>query len=371
MKRNLIYIALLVIVAACSGTDKKAQLEKLIAQRDALNTQIEQLESELNINPDSAKTKLIDVRVTEVVPQTFKHYIEIQGKVDGEDNISVSSQAPGQVTAIHVKEGDAVRKGQVLVDLDVKVLRQSLEQVKTQYEFAKTVFEKQKYLWEKKIGSEIQYLQAKNNKEALEQNIATLKDQIEMSRIVAPISGTIEELPMKVGQMISPGTPGSAIRIVNMSRAKIVADLGESYAAKVRVGNETHISFPDFNEEIVTKLSFSSKYIDPTNRTFKAECWIDNNKYELRANMIATMKINDYTSDSALVVPVNIIQKSLEGDFIWIAKTVNSEAVAERRNIRQGRAYNGLVEITSGLTPGDRVVSTGYQGLKDGDRLKY
>lgn len=370
MKRNLIFVAVLMILASC-GSDKKAQLDELIAKRDKLNDQIVKLQGELSIDPDSVKTKIIDVRVTEMQPQTFKHYIEIQGKVDGEDNISVSSQSPGQVTAIYVKEGDAVRKGQVLVDLDVKVLRQSLEQVKTQYEFAKTVFEKQKYLWEKKIGSEIQYLQAKNNKEALEQNMATLKEQIEMGRIVAPINGTIEELPMKVGQMISPGTPGSSIRIVNMSRAKIVADLGESYAARVRVGNETHIAFPDFSEEIVTKLSFSSKYIDPVNRTFRAECWIDNNKYELRANMIATLKINDYTSDSALVVPVNVIQKSLEGDFVWLASAKNGAASAERRYVRQGRSYNGLVEITNGLIRGEQVVTTGFQGLKEGERLKY
>lgn len=371
MKRNLIYIAFLMVVAACGSGDKKAKLDELIAQRDKLNDQIAQIQAELNINPDSAKTKMVDVRITEMTPQTFKHYIEIQGKVDGEDNIEVSSQSPGQVTAIHVKEGDAVRKGQVLVELDVKVLRQSLEQLKTQYELAKTVFEKQKYLWEKKIGSEIQYLQAKNNKDALEQNMATLKEQIDMSRIVSPINGTIEELPMKVGQLLSPGVPGSAIRIVNMKRAKIVADLGESYAAKVREGNETFIVFPDFNEQIVARLSFASKYIDPVNRTFRAECWINNNEYELRANMIATMKINDYINDSALVVPANVIQKSLQGDFVWLAVLKDSQASAERRLIRQGSVYNGLVEITDGLKRGDLVVTTGFQSLKDGDRLKY
>lgn len=370
MKRNLLFIAVVLLLAACS-TDKKAELEKLIVQRDELSQKIKQLELELNVTPDSLKMKTVDVRVTEMQPQLFKHYIEIQGKVDGEDNISVSSQSPGQVTAIHVKEGDAVRKGQVLVDLDVKVLNQSLQQVKTQYEFAKTVFEKQKYLWEKKIGSEIQYLQAKNNKEALEQNIATLKEQIDMSRIVAPINGTIEELPMKLGQMISAGTPGSAIRIVNMAKAKIVAELGESYAAKVRVGNETRIAFPDFKEEITTTLSFSSKYIDPVNRTFRAECWIDNNKYELRANMIATMKINDYSNDSALVVPVNVIQKALDGDFVWLASVKNGQVKSERRMVRTGEAYNGLVEIVHGLDKGDRVVTTGFQGLKDGEWLKF
>lgn len=370
MKRNLIFIALVAFLASC-GTDKKAELANLIAQRDKLNQQIEQLQAELNINADSTNMKMVDVRVTELMPVTFKHFIEIQARVDGEDNLSVGAQSPGQVTAIYVKEGDAVRKGQVLVELDVKVLHQSLEQVKTQYNFAKTVYEKQKYLWEKKIGSELQYLQAKNNMDALEQNMATLREQIDMSRIVSPINGTIEELPMKVGQLISPGVPGSSIRIVNMSRAKIVAEMGESYAAKVRVGNEAHIAFPDFNEEIVTKLSFTSKYIDPVNRTFRAECWINNNKYELRANMIATMKINDYSNDSALVVPVNVIQKSMEGDFVWIVATKDGRPIAERRLVRQGEAYNGLVEIVNGLTKGDRVVSTGFQGLKDGEWLKF
>lgn len=370
MRRYIIISVLALAVVACSS-DKKAELQSLIQQRDKLNAQIEQLEKEVG-GVDSVKQRITSVKITDMAFTPFVHYIEIQGKVEGEDNVEVSPQAPGLVTKLFVKEGDAVRKGQVMAELDVQVIKQSIEEVKTQLSLANTLYEKQKYLWEKNIGSEVQYLQAKNGKESLEKRLATLNEQIALSRFVSPISGTVEDVPIKVGQLVSPGAPGMAIRVVNMNKVKITAELSEAYASKIKKGNSVEVAFPDNGEALSATVTFASKFIDPVNRTFTVECSLPSSgNRELRANMVASVRINDYTNPKAFVVPQNVIQKESKGSFVWIAKQQGNNWTVERKSVIVGIDYNGNTEITSGLSEGDKVVTVGYQGLKEGDLINF
>lgn len=362
-------LSLIILLAACSNTlDKKAELDKLKKQHDQIAEQIKKLESELKVN-DSTSIKYADVLVTDVEPSEFNHYIEVQGKVDGQDNIAVAPQMPGVVTAVYVKEGDAVRKGQVLAQLDDNVIQQQIVGLKQQLDFATNLYQKQKSLWDQKIGSEVQYLTAKNTKESLEKNIATLQQQVEMYKIKAPINGTIEEVGVKVGQMAAAGaTP--VFRVVNFSSVKIMADIAEVYAPKVKVGNEVLVFFPDFNEEMKSKINFSSKYINPSNRSFQIEIHLGSSKVDYRANMIAVIKINDYRNTKALVLPVNLIKESAVGKYLFIAREEAGKTVARKQKVELGQTYNGLAEIISGLQVGDKVITTGFNSLVEGQPLR-
>jgi membrane fusion protein (multidrug efflux system) len=371
--KNIIYtLAIGAILVSCgSSTDKKMELEKLKAQRETLDTQIAKLETEVNPGGKPAESKSVTVKIEPVASCIFNHYVEVQGVVDGDQNVAVSPQTPGIVTAVYVTEGSNVKKGQVLAELDAAVLKQSLDELKTQASLVSNLFDKQKALWEKNIGSEVQFLQAKTNKEALENKIKTLQGQIDMARIISPISGTVESVPLKVGQMASPGLPTSAIRVINMNSAKVKADISENYSSKIENGNKVMVRFPDLGKEIESKLNFVSRFIDPTNRTFQVECKIQSGEVKLRANMIAYVKIKDYTNEKAFCVPVNNIQSNKEGKFIYIAVQKDNQWIAARRQVKQGMDYNGVAEVLEGLGEGDKLISSGYQNLTEGAQITF
>ncbi|MBL7966073.1 MAG: efflux RND transporter periplasmic adaptor subunit [Prolixibacteraceae bacterium] len=372
MKKIIIYSAVIALLASCSaGTDKKAELEKLKAQREQLSNQIALLEAEINPEGTAAEVKAVPVKVTTAAECVFNHYIDVQGTVDGDQNIAVSPQMAGIVTAVYVKEGTPVKKGQVLAELDAQVLKQSLEEVNTQLALANSIFQKQSALWEKKIGSEVQYLQAKTTKESLEQRANTIKEQMQMAKVISPISGTVESVPLRVGQMASPGMPTSTIRVINMGVAKISADVAETYAARIKNGNDVMVSFPDLGKEIESKLNFTSRFIDPTNRTFKVECRISSKDVELRANMIAYVKIKDYTNEKAFCFPVNYVQSNQDGKFVYVAKQNGNNWTAERQTIKTGMDYNGTIEVLEGIAAGDKIITSGFQSLNPGEMVIF
>ncbi len=372
MKKIIIYSALIAFLVSCSATtDKKAELEKLKLQREQLDTQIATLEAEVNPNGSTGEAKSVSVKVTPAAECVFNHYIQVQGTVDGDQNIAVSPQMPGIVTAVYVTEGSFVKKGQVMVELDAMVLKQSLEEVNTQMALATSMYEKQNALWEKKIGSEVQYLQAKANKESMEMRANTIKEQLKMAKIISPISGTVESVPLRVGQMASPGMPTSTIRVINMNVAKITADVAETYATRIKDGNTALVSFPDLGKDIETKLNFTSRFIDPTNRTFRIECKISSKEVELRANMIAYLKIQDYTNEKAFCLPINQVQSNREGKFVYIAKSEGSGFVAEARPVKTGMDYDGTIEILEGISAGEKIITSGYQSLNPGEKIVF
>jgi RND family efflux transporter MFP subunit len=369
MNKSIIFLALVVLAVACGKpADKKAELAKLKKQHDELAIKIKALETELQVSDTAKSSKVTAVSVTEAKPEVFNHFLEVQGKVDGEDNIAVSAQMPGTITAIYVKEGDPVRKGQVLAQIDNTVMQQQISSTKQQLDFATNLYNKQKALWDQQIGSEVQYLTAKNNKENLEKALATMNDQLEMTRIKSPINGSVEEVNLKIGQMASPGLP--AVRVVNFSTVKVIAEIAEAYGAKVKPGNKVIVFFPDFNIEIPSQIRFTSKYINPTNRTFNTEVRLGPSKVEYRANMMAVVKINDYSNPSAFIVPVTLIRETQSGKYIYVAKEENGKVVARRSTVTTGSSYNGLVEITSGLAAGDKIITTGFNSLLDGELIQ-
>ncbi len=370
MKNILILIGLMAILSACGDSGRKqARLDKLKKEHDKIAAEIATLENELN---QGGKTAAVMVMVDTIKPVLFEHFIEVQGRIDGTENVAVSPRTPGVVTNILVDEGDHVRKGQVLAELDAEVLKQQMKDLRTQLEFATELYNKQKELWDQKIGSEVQYLTAKNNMESLQNKVAVLEDQIAMSNITSPIDGTVEEIPIKVGQLAAVGSPTPAFRIMNFSKAKAVADIGEANTSKIKTGDEVRIFLPDLNKEFTQRVTFSSKYINPVNRTFQVEVMLPPASDVYRANMIAVLKIKDYSKPGSVAIPQDFVQTSRnEGHYAFIVSEENGRKIARKRTVEPGITYNGLTEIISGLNSGDILVTAGYKDLYDGQFIDY
>jgi RND family efflux transporter MFP subunit len=368
MKTKIFIAFLALAMVACSG-NKQSQLNKLKQKQEKLTQQIQKLEAELNQQADTAVTiqpKL--VRIAEVQPVSFNHFIEVQGKLDGDENVGIAAQALGKIVEIYVRQGQNVSTGQLLAKLDDAVLQQQLKQMETNLQMVTELYEKQKRLWEQNVGSEVQYLQAKTNKESLEKSIAALKDQIKMMAITSPVNGTVEDISVRIGQVVSPGVP--LIRVVNFSKLKVVADVSETYSSKVNPGDRAKVYFPDLKTEIETKISFVSRYINPVNRTFTVEASVEKPIPGLKANMVAVLKINDYSNPKALVLSSNLINKDQNGNFVYVVAS-NSAPKARKIYVQTGVTYNGMIEITGGIEPGTKVITVGYQNLRDGDPVQY
>ncbi|MEY3679177.1 MAG: hypothetical protein RI924_1318, partial [Bacteroidota bacterium] len=294
----------------------------------------------------------------------FCSYLQIQGKVDADQNVQVSPEAQGIVTAVFVKPGQQVSKGQVLAQIDDQILRQGIAELQAQVDLANTVFQRQQNLWDQKIGTEIQYLNAKTQKQALDRRMAALKSQAALYKIKAPINGIVDQFDIKVGQAVMPGMPG--IRVVNSSNLKVKAMVAESYAGKVNQGDEVSVILPDLIDTVRTRLSFAAKTIDLTSRSFGVEVKLPAAK-NYRQNMVAVLKIVDYKKEKALSVPVNIIQKSENGDYVYLAVQGKAKRVA----IQSGKVSEGMAEVLSGLKAGDKVITTGLSDLNEGDLVKF
>jgi RND family efflux transporter MFP subunit len=362
MKNKYLYIVAASVLFACSSPDKKAELEKLRSQKATLESQISALEEEL-AKSDTTKVKLVDVVAMALKPQLFKTYIDVQGRIDADENVSLSTEMPGTITKINVKVGDEVRKGQVLAETDARALQQQIADIQTSLDLANQVYQKQKNLWDQKIGTEIQFLQSKNTKESLENKIATMQEQVRMSKIVSPINGTVDAVNIKVGQAVAPGMP--AINVINFSNLKIKADVSESYASRIKVGNETLVLFPDMKDSIRSKVNYASRAINNLTRTFGVEVLLDNKK-EYHPNMVAKLKINDYQSATPkIILPVKYIQKGTNENFVFIAK----DGKVVKSNVKISHEYNGQAEVSEGLNEGDLLITEGYDLINEGDSV--
>ena len=364
MKNKFLYISIATLIMACGSPDKKAELEKLKKQKSELEAKITTLEDDLKKTDTTAsKEKSTEVITMALTPQIFKTYIEVQGRIDADENVSLSTEIPGTVTKINVKVGDQVSKGQVLAETDSRATEQQIQDIQTNLDLAKQVLDRQKNLWDQKIGTEIQYLQAKTNKESLENKMGSLQEQVRMSKIISPINGTVDAVNIKVGQSVMPGL--SAINVINFSNLKVKADVAESYAARVKTGNEVQVLFPDMKDSLTSKVSYASRAISSLSRTFNVEVMLDNTK-EYHPNMVAKLRINDFQSAAPeLVIPVKYIQRGTSESYVLVAE--NGKAV--KKIIKTNREYNGMIEVTSGLNAGDRLIIAGYDMLNDGDAI--
>ena len=368
MKKIFLIPSLAILMIACNskeGDDKKAQLEELKKQEMDLKAKITVLETELNGGKELGPNG-IAVSVTNLKPEIFKNYIDIQGMVDADENVSISTEMPGTVTKINVKVGDEVSKGQVLAETDARAINQSIADLQINMDLVNQIYEKQKNLWDQKIGTEVQFLQAKTNKESMEKKLSALQQQMNMTKIISPISGTIDAVDIKVGQLAAPGMP--SIRVINFANLKVKADVAESYASKIKKGSEVIVRFPDMEDSLVTALSFVSRAINPNTRSFGVEVILDGKK-EYHPNMVSVININDYSSPTpVIIIPVKTIMKDENSNsFVYI---VNGN-VAKKQIVTIGKEYNGKAEITTGLKEGDILITAGYDVVNEGDQIIY
>ncbi|HTK21216.1 MAG TPA: efflux RND transporter periplasmic adaptor subunit, partial [Mucilaginibacter sp.] len=307
--------------------------------------------------------KRTEVNVVDVKAGDFTNYVQLQGRIDAQDNVVAYPQASGSITALYVKAGDHVSKGQVLAQLDNSVLLQNIAQAQAQANLTQTVYQRQKNLWDQKIGTEVQFLQAKSNFEASEKQVASLKQQSNLYRIVSPITGSVDQMDLKLGQIASPGATG--IRIVNADILKIKADVPESYVANINQGDNVKIVVPDANDSLTAKVTFAAKVIDQASRSFGIEIRLPQRK-TLRPNMTAVIKIADYSKNNSIVVPLNSVQRSTSGDYVFVAN--NGEA--KKKVVKVGAISGAQAEILTGLTNGDKLITQGASEVEDGDKIK-
>jgi len=370
-KQYLILLSIGLLFNACGGKknnvqQKRAELDKIKKEIASLQNQAEKLEAEIEaLEPKKDKTKLVETEVVEAA--AFETYLNIEGKADAEQSTIATAQLPGTVTQVLVKPGDAVSAGQALAYMDNSTLRQSRGQIEQQLTFANTLFEKQKRLWQQGVGTEIQYLSAKNQKEALEKTLATLDAQLSMYTVKAPISGTVESVDTKIGQAAAPGIP--MFKVVNLSNLKVVADIAESYSSKINKGDKVKIVFTDVNKTIESRVSFASKVIDPLNRSFKIEIRL-NGATEIKPNMLAKLKIADYRNEKAITVPTNAITAGVDEKYVMVRIMQNGKVVAAKRIVKPGHTGESRTEILEGIQAGDEIIVTGFQELNDGQIIE-
>ncbi|HXS37767.1 MAG TPA: efflux RND transporter periplasmic adaptor subunit [Flavipsychrobacter sp.] len=353
------------ILASCGGSGKKAnqsnakneaELAKLKKERSDIDQKIKALEQKTG---DTTK-KTTPVSIQEVQPTDFVATVNIQSQITGDQNVYAAAQVLGTVKDVLVHPGQHVSKGQVLATLDAANLDQQIETQQARINFAKTMYEKQQNLWSQNIGTQVQLLQAKANYDDARLQKSALVAQKDMYRIVAPVSGVIDQVNVKVGDASSPGA--ASIRVVNTDNLKAEANLGENYLGKVNTGNPVTIVFPDLNDSIKTRLTYVAKAVDPSSRAFLAQVMLGNNS-KLHPNMSCIMKIANYEDKHALVVPLSIIQKTSKGDMVYTTDGTTAKAVY----VTTGANSNGQVEILSGLNAGDKIITTGFENLDNGD----
>ena len=318
-------------------------------------------------NNDSNSKTIVSVKKIEY--EKFEHYTEVTGKVEAVQSAFVSPEMNGQIKRIYIKEGDRVKKGQLLVSLNSNIIKNSIDELKTGLQLAIIVFNKQKDLWEKEISSEIQFLEAKSKKESLEKKLKTLNSQLEMSKVYAPFTGIVERIFQKEGEL---GTPGrQLIQLVNMKKLYVNAEISESYISTIKKGTAIVINFPSYpNSEIKSEIIRTGNIINSQSRTFLIQTIIDNKNEKIKPNSLAVIKINDFSTDSAIVVTSSIIKKDNKGFYIYVVEGSSNKLIAKRTYIKRGIFDAENTIVIEGLRQGQQIIIMGYNLVNDGKEIK-
>ena len=376
----LITVTAMIITSCGSGAkeekgdlnDKKVKLEKLKADKTKLETDITKLEEEITkLDPSSKNDKAKLVSDAPVTQQYFTHYIELQGRVDASDVVIVTPRGmPSQVTAIHVKRGDMVKKGQLLLKLDDAIILQQLEGLNTQLEYAKNMYNRTKNLWDQGIGTEVQLITAKNSVDNLEKQIATVKENWKTTFVYAPISGTADVVNIKEGEIFNGASPtGPQIQLVNTSSMKVVTEVPENYQERVKKGSQLKISIPDAGiQDVDAVISVTGASIASTTRAFFTEAKIKSYP-GLRLNQVALVHIKDYSVPNAIIIPVNLVQSDESGKYVYAIVKEGEVMKARKKTVNVGEVYSGMIEVKAGLTASDRIITEGYQSVYDGQTV--
>jgi len=375
-KIGILAVGILLMISSCSQKKNKLDLKKdelvtLKSEIADLQGKVKILEEEI-VKLDTStvsEVKIKTVGFTAVSASVFRHYVSVQGSIEAEENLMVTSKIPGMITSVKVKEGDNVKQGQIVAVLDDEILRKSIDEVKSGLDQITVMYDKQKSLWDQKIGTEMQYLTLKNQKESLEKKLATLKSQIGQAYVTAPFSGVIDDVFVKTGSLASPGVP--LMQLVNTSDLKATAKVPDSYVSYIREGDQVKVNFPDLNKVIDAKVSYVGRIVDPLSRTFKIEVKIPGGNQDLKPNLMALIQINDKTSNSSIVIEESIVQPTEKGKIVFISAEDKGKKVAREITVTTGLSYNGKVEILTGLKPGDQLITTGYQDLSDNQPIGF
>ncbi len=371
MKRYFFLAAALLILYSCGKKDSAQSLRDEIASKkkevENLNREIAGLEQQLAAIDDPAvdATVKVPVSVMELAYEPFRHYIQVSGTAEAVREAYISPEVSGQLRNLYVKEGDYVTRGKLLARLNTEMTEGSIAEVQASLDLATVVYEKQKRLWDQGIGSELQYLNAKNNKEGLEQRMKTLQAQLDMALIKSPVNGVVDKINLKVGELAMPGM--ELMQVVNLDELYINADVSESYLAQVYEGEMVKVEFPVYPEmNVEVPIYRKGNVINPNNRTFTVQLKLQNQDKKLKPNILSVIHINDFSADSALVVPSALIKQDISGSYIYTVQHNSEKQVARKMYIQPGKSYKDATMVVEGLEPGQKVITEGFNMVSDG-----
>ena len=354
-------------LAGCSQSDiekKKVELAEAKEELATIKAKIATIEEEIS---DLDTTEKIDegaaVKIAAIAKSTFEHSINVHGVVEASKNIMVNPEVAGKITSIKVSDGQKISRGQVIAIIDNSIIRNNIEEVKKGLEFATTIFEKQKALNEKGVGTEVQFLEAKNRKESLEKSLATLNSQLEKYVVKSPIAGYIEDVMPKVGEMASPQMP--IAQLVNLEKVFVESEVSEALLGKVNKGDEVEVEFSNLNKVVSGKVIQTGQFIHPQNRTFKVKIDLNEKNDLFKPNLLSVVKITDYSAENAISVPTETVQEDLKGNFVF----VNEGNKATKKYVEIGMSNDSFTEITSGLAESESLIIEGFRGLVQGEKL--
>lgn len=370
----LIATSLLLIACGEKSTDdliKDKNITELKNRKATIQSELEKIDAALLKGNKAPESEAL-VSVVTVKDTVFNHYLEIQGNVNTKENILVQPEFSGTLTALNVKAGQRVSKGQILGKVDDAGMSQQLASIENQYALAKTTFERQKNLWDKKIGSEIQFLQAQAQMISAQKSVAQMRAQVAKTVIRSPFSGTIDEVFVERGQVVAP-SPQGLMRIVNLSNMYVSTTVPETYIGKLKPGTEVDVFLTSLGKTYKGKVRQVANFINPSNRSFGIEVSVPNPDNLLRPNQVAKLKIIDYTIKNAIAVPTNVVQEDGEHNkFVFIATSVNGKSgVAKKVLVKVGKSSNNVTEILSGLAANDVIVTEGANTIADGMKLNF
>lgn len=379
MKQIITLLTFSVFIISCGNKEnasiddliKAKNLKELQAKKNLLQADISKIDAALATLETKKETEALVS--TQVVKDTlFNHYLEIQGSVDTKENILVQPEMPGTLVTLNVKAGQQVSKGQILGRLDDSGTSDQVASLETQYQLAKTTFERQKNLWNQKIGSEIQYLQAQTQMVSLQKSVAQAKAMLSKSLIRAPFSGTIDEVFVERGQVVAPSQTG-LMRIVNLSNMYVATNVPESYIGKLKVGTEVDVFLTSLGKTYKGKVRQVGNFINPNNRSFGIEVSVPNPQNLLRPNQVAKLKVIDYVNKNAVVVPTNIIQQDGQGNqFVFVVNNATDKTgVAKKVIVKVGQSADNVTEILDGINTEDVIVTEGFNTLIEGTKLNF
>lgn len=385
MKNIYVLLIATIIFTSCGG-DKKASVEDIIATNNLEKIRKKKNELDAVAQQTAAELKQLGAKIKELDPQervplittfqakasVFNHFVELQGNVSTKQNLVIFPEYSGILSRVYVKEGQKVSKGQKLAKIDDGGLSQQLAQLQIQADLAKTTFERQERLWKQKIGSEIQYLQAKSSYEAQQKAVNQLQEQIGKTVVRAPFSGTIDDVITEQGSVVAPGQ-SQLFRIVNLNDMYIETDVPERYISNVTKGKTVEVTFPILGKSMDAKIRQAGNFINPANRTFKVEIAIANKDASIKPNLTAKLKINDYTNNEAILVPQSIISENANGEqYVYTIKDKNGndEGIANRVIVKTGKTQGDVIEILEGVSNGTEIIKEGARSVKDGQTVK-